>query len=510
MTTLHIERATFAWPGLDPTLDDVTLHLGEGWTGVVGANGAGKTTLLRLIAGELAWDGGRVRLDGLASPLILCCPQRVEALDPAMQLLAAAADAEAGALRARLRLQPEGLERWATCSPGERKRWQLGVALWRRPDVLLLDEPTNHLDAEGRELLWGALAGFCGVGLLVSHDRTLLDGLTQQTLLLGGGDARLLPGAWSQAALLLEAEARARAAQAKALRAEVERARGQLHEARVRQQSAERSRSRSARVRNPGDREQRSILAQGRADRAAAQASRSSSSRSAALRRAEDALAAFGPAPPEPPGDLFLGWEPPRQRRLAWLDLAALRAGERQLAGPLTLELLRDARVHLSGPNGAGKSTLLRAVRDACTLPEERVLWLPQELTRADEEALRQRIRALPGAARGRLLALAACLGIAPAQALSGDACSPGEARKLLLAEGLARPIGLALLDEPTNHLDLPSIARLQSALAAFPGALVLTSHDDALAAALASTRWRLRGGALVEEPVGAETPHPS
>ena len=58
-----------------------------------------------------------------------------------------------------------------------RRRAQIGCALWSSPEVLLLDEPTNHLDGEARAWIEEALRGFDGVGLLVSHDRSLLESL---------------------------------------------------------------------------------------------------------------------------------------------------------------------------------------------------------------------------------------------------------------------------------------------------------------------------------------------
>ena len=74
--------------------------------------------------------------------------------------------------------------RWPTLSHGERKRAQIAVALWQQPDVLLLDEPTNHIDITAHELLIEALTSFRGIGLLVSHDRDLLDLLCQQCIFL--------------------------------------------------------------------------------------------------------------------------------------------------------------------------------------------------------------------------------------------------------------------------------------------------------------------------------------
>ena len=83
-------------------------------------------------------------------------------------------------LKSRLGVEEDWETRWSTLSHGERKRAQIGVALWREPDVLAVDEPTNHLDAQARDMLKNALEAFTGVGLLVSHDRELLDSLCDQ------------------------------------------------------------------------------------------------------------------------------------------------------------------------------------------------------------------------------------------------------------------------------------------------------------------------------------------
>lgn len=81
-------------------------------------------------------------------------------------------------LRDRLGIEEGWLRRWSTLSHGERKRAQIGTALWLQPGVLAVDEPTNHLDSNARDMQAKALRSFKGVGLLVSHDRPFLDRLT--------------------------------------------------------------------------------------------------------------------------------------------------------------------------------------------------------------------------------------------------------------------------------------------------------------------------------------------
>jgi len=104
----------------------------------------------------------------------------------------------------------------------------------------------------------------------------------------------------------------------------------------------------------------------------------------------------------------------------------------------------------------------------------------------------------LDPAERGRVLGTLATLGVDPERLLVTDAPSPGEARKLALARFLSGMASVLVLDEPTNHLDLPSIERLEAALRDWPGALLLVTHDDALADAVTSSRWDVGDGTVV------------
>jgi ATPase subunit of ABC transporter with duplicated ATPase domains len=143
---------------------------------------------------------------------------------------------------------------------------------------------------------------------------------------------------------------------------------------------------------------------------------------------------------------------------------------------------------------------LIRALLAGARVPPERLLYLPQELAEAEEREALALVRRLPGVERGRVMSLVAALGVDPERLLATSRPSPGEARKLLVALGLGRHAWALVLDEPTNHLDLPSVERLEEALAGYPGALLLVTHDEALARRVTTGRWRLGDGTLSVE----------
>jgi ATPase subunit of ABC transporter with duplicated ATPase domains len=123
------------------------------------------------------------------------------------------------------------------------------------------------------------------------------------------------------------------------------------------------------------------------------------------------------------------------------------------------------------------------------------MLHLAQELPPGAGPALLRDLRALAPDVRGRVLSLVAALGTAPDRLLASSDPSPGEARKLALALGMGRHAWALVLDEPTNHLDLPTVERLEAAIAAYPGAVLLVSHDEAFAARCTTSRWLVEGG---------------
>ncbi|HXW85580.1 MAG TPA: ATP-binding cassette domain-containing protein, partial [Candidatus Binataceae bacterium] len=193
---VRLANVSFSFADSVPLLRDVTLQLAPGWTGVVGYNGAGKTTLLRVITGALEPVSGHVRFDPPSASVELC-PQTVETMTDAIERFAASLDGLARRIQGELALEPHMLARWATLSPGERRRWQVGAALAQEPAILILDEPTDHLDADVRELLVESLRRFRGIGIVVSHDRALLDSLTSYTIRVHEGSARIWRGSYA-------------------------------------------------------------------------------------------------------------------------------------------------------------------------------------------------------------------------------------------------------------------------------------------------------------------------
>lgn len=490
MSSLRVHHLTGVVAGRT-LFSDVTLHLTPGWTGLVGPNGAGKSIFLSMLAGLVKPEQGHVeRVPAEGSVLLV--PQRTE-LTTEVESFANADDSLAGRWRSRLSLH--GLERWSTLSFGEQKRWQLGAALWREPDILLLDEPTNHLDAQAIDLVVSTLSRLESVNVLVAHDRAVLDRLTTKTLRLQHGRIERWEGNFSEARAQWLAKESSTRAEYEALGREASRLQRSLSEGRREHAAATKQRSAGARMKSKKDSDARGVLENFRAERAQAHLSNSVrrlEGRATDVQQQRERVdVVFDEAV-----SLELPGERCGQPVVARLEPGARFTPDGRVLFTLDapFEVARDARLAITGPNGSGKTTLLKLISSGATTPSERVLFMPQDLSA--DEALHdlERLQALPREARGRVLQWVHALGVDPDGLLASRAPSAGETRLLHLALGLSGSPWLVLLDEPTNHLSFDLIERLEWALQSLPCALVVVSHDARLVETLARTTWRLGG----------------
>lgn len=203
-----------------PVLRDIEWRIGPGErTGILGANGAGKSTLLGLIAGTVTPDAGRVKRGKTV---------RLGMLDQQSGELASLAEDRVADVLGRLRndYQVDGKEmtpaqllerlgfgraqlsaRVGELSGGQHRRLQLMLTLLAEPNVLVLDEPTNDVDTDMLTATEDLLDSWPGTLIVVSHDRYLLERVTDQQYAILDGRLRHLPGGVEEY-LRLAAEAR--------------------------------------------------------------------------------------------------------------------------------------------------------------------------------------------------------------------------------------------------------------------------------------------------------------
>jgi ATP-binding cassette subfamily F protein uup len=443
-----------------PLFSDLSVTVSTGdRLGVVGINGCGKSTLLRMLARTLepeSMDGepaGTVRWGRGA---------RVGVLDQHPRLAAATVrEAAGGTWQAEAMLERLGMGRLLDTSTeqlsgGQAKRVALARLLAQEHDALILDEPTNHLDLDAIAALEQWLREFRGGLVMVTHDRHVLDTVTNRVLELDRGRAYLhIPAGWhagSGYAAYLDGRAE-REAQAEATE--------QTRRTLARAELAWLRRGAPARTSKP----------------------------KAHIARAT-ALVEARPDAPARQGDLALSMGSQRlgSKGVELRDVSFAWPDGTPVLRNVSLRLEPGARVGVGGPNGAGKSTLLDLVAgrlDAVSGTVERgatvQLGYYDQLGRTLD--LSQRVREAVAGDKGEPSLADVSLmrrfwfdgdgQFAPIGTLSG-----GERRRLQLLLTLIEQPNVLLLDEPTNDLDLDTLRALEDLLDDWPGIAVVVSHD--------------------------------
>ena len=472
--------------GSGSLFENLNLSFHRGWTGIVGANGVGKTTLLKLATGLLIPQQGIV--DVPENPIY--CHQRTDYAPDLLGNFLSGHDAHACKLRGVLEVQSDWLERWDTLSHGERKKAQIAVALWKQPRILAVDEPMNHLDLNSRMMLATSLESFRGIGLLVSHDRELLDSLCYQCLFIDPPRAVIRPGGVTKG---LEQERRENEYSAKQYRlARKEYKRLKREAVRRRELASQQQRRRSGRgldIKDSDSRFKKSLARVSGKDGVGGKLLRQLDGR---LRQSEQALEGISVKKTYTLG-IWLDGSCSRRARLFGLSSDRITFGNGGSLEFPDLTMKPTDRIALVGPNGSGKSTLVEKIVSALEIPDEHLIYIPQEVPLISSRAILENIRNLPDDKLGHLMTIISRLGSRPARLLESEQPSPGEMRKLLLALGVVNFPHCIVMDEPTNHLDIRAIDCLERALVDCPCGMVLVSHDQRFLSALTRIRWDIR-----------------
>ena len=475
--------------GHKPLFENVSLTVHPGWkVGVIGANGCGKSSLFALLRDELHPDAGDLDLPSRwtiahvaqetpalpvpALDYVLDGDAELRQIEGDLQVAEAAHDgarqaelharfeaidgysarARAAKLMNGLGFVAEQLERpVAEFSGGWRVRLNLARALMCRSDLLLLDEPTNHLDLDAVLWLEQWLRSYPGTLLLISHDRDVLDNVTDHIAHIDQCRITLYPGDYSA----FEDQRAARLA---------------LQQAAYEKQQREITHLEQFIARF----------------RAKATKARQAQSRIKSLERMERIAAAHVDSPFE-----FSFATPERlPNPLLAVEKVATGYGERPILERLNLVIGPGTRLGLLGPNGAGKSTLIKLLAGLLPplrgrietgqglaigyfaqhqLEQLRPDWSAiRHLQQLDERTTEQQFRDFIGG-----FGFHGDRALEPVAPFSG-----GEKARLALALLVWQRPNLLLLDEPTNHLDLDMRHALTLALQDYQGALIVVSHD--------------------------------
>jgi ATPase subunit of ABC transporter with duplicated ATPase domains len=516
--------------------------------GLVGANGAGKSTLLRILAGESPAENGSVVVspptatvghlpqepDRRPGETVAAFLARRTGVAPAQEAMDAAAEALGSGAAGADDAYAAALDRWlalggpdlperagevaasvglgvdldtpmTALSGGQAARAGLAALLLSRYDVLLLDEPTNDLDLDGlarlERFVQGLRGGRGASTVIVSHDREFLARTVNRIVELDLAQQQVGVYDGGYDSYLVEREVARRHAR-EAYEEYADTLGGLKDRAQMQRNWMAQGVRNARRKATDNDKFVRKFRAE-------------TSEKQAAKARQTQRIIERLEVVEEPRKEwelrMTIAAAPRSGTVVASLSGAVVRRGEFTL-GPVDARVDWADRVVITGANGAGKSTLLAALLGRIPLdegsgglgPSVRVGEIDQVrgLFVGAEPLVRAFRDAVPDWSESDVRTLLAKFGLTAAHVPRAAASlSPGERTRAALALLQAREVNLLVLDEPTNHLDLPAIEQLEQALDAFPGTVLLVTHDRRMLETVRTTRrWVVEAGRLREE----------
>lgn len=494
MTVFQVKDLHLSFQGAR-VFEDICVTLGAGQrVGIVGPNGSGKTSLIRAILGEVAPDRGSV--DWALKPRIGYVPQKW-VLDEAKTPLQLAGY-EKSAFLGQCGI---GRHLWdspcSTLSGGERTRLLIALALSGDPGLLVLDEPTNHLDIPGIEWLEKTIRRFPGAALVVSHDRFFLDAVVDRIWEVRDGRLKTYQGGYSSYARAAREERARQSKEHANWEREVADLKQEIVDRRQWFEKAHRDAGNNDFLRRKAKKHARQFLAKetalarlmdaepevDREQRDLKVAVGHAGHRTKTVLRAVDLLFSYA-APREAAREI------PRARPV--LDGVTLSLGPKDKAG-------------LIGSNGSGKTTLIRVLLGELR-PQAGEVWLNPGVRMGYLSQMLQDLNVGQSPADN----VSAKTGLTVAESrdllgrmdISGDTqvrplgtLSMGERTRVAISCLCFGAYDVLVLDEPTNHLDVTATGCVEEALASFPGALVVATHDRYFLDAVCDTIWSLEDG---------------
>lgn len=486
MSRIQVTNLTFAYEGsYDNIFEQASFQIDTDWKlGFIGRNGRGKTTFLQLLLGKHAYQGSiSASVEFAYFPFPVEDETRdtlevVDAMNPAYEFWELLREFSYLELDAEVLYRP-----FDTLSRGEQTKVMLAALFLRENHFLLIDEPTNHLDAQGRRLVSQYLNRQKGF-ILVSHDRSFLDGCIDHVLSINKQNIEVQKGNFSSWYENKQRQDAFELSEHEKLQKEV----GRLKQAAKRTGSwSEQVEKTKFGVKTGGLRPDRGFIGH----KAAKMMKRSKvieSRQQEAIAEKEKLLQNL-----ETMEELQLRPLSYHTDLLLSMKDATVRYGEKTVCEGVNLEIRQGECVQLKGKNGCGKSTLLKLILGEVTADAGEIRTgsgLKISYVSQDTRHLKGSLSAYArdcGIEEHLLKALLRKLDFSRVQFEKNmEDYSEGQKKKVLLARSLCERAHLYLWDEPLNYIDLFSRMQLEELLKAYHPAMLFVEHDESFSSGIA------------------------